>query len=70
MAVEVVELVAMEPLLAAKGIAFDKGELRFSVDISGAAHLLRGTVEGEAITGSIQKGGQSASGTFTIKFVE
>ena len=53
-----------------KNVSFDKGDLRFSVDISGAAHLFRGTVEGEAITGSIQKGDQSASGSFTIKFVE
>jgi hypothetical protein len=54
-----------------KNVSFDKGELRFSVDISGAAHLFRGTVEGESINGSVQKGeGKAASGSFTIKFLE
>jgi hypothetical protein len=54
-----------------KNVAFDKGELRFAVDIAGAALVFRGKVAGVAIDGSIQKGADKGpTGSFSLKFVE
>jgi hypothetical protein len=54
-----------------KNVAFDKGELRFAVDIAGAALVFRGKVAGVAIDGSIQKGSDKGpTGSFNLKFVE
>jgi hypothetical protein len=54
-----------------KDVALDKGSLRFTIDISGASHVFRGTVEAGAMSGTTQKAGdKSAAGSFTLKFVE
>jgi hypothetical protein len=54
-----------------KDVSLDKASLRFTVDISGAAQVFRGTVEAGTIGGSVQKSAdKSAAGSFTIKFVE
>jgi hypothetical protein len=54
-----------------KSVSFERGDLRFTVDIAGAVHAFKGTFQGEVITGSVQKGSlRSATGTFTLKLVE
>ena len=54
-----------------KDVSVDKGNLRFGVDLSGTAQVFRGAVEAGAITGTVQKtADKSASGSFTLKFVE
>ena len=44
---------------------------RFTADIAGAAQTFRGVLDAGTITGTVQKTAEkSASGSFTIKFVE
>jgi IPT/TIG domain/FHA domain len=54
-----------------KDVSADKSSLRFSVDIAGGTRAFRGAVEAGLLTGTIQKtSDRSASGSFTLKFVE
>jgi hypothetical protein len=51
---------------------YQKGQLRFVVDLYGSPRLLTGTVAADSITGTISRaGGDKAQlGTFTLRFVE
>ncbi len=51
---------------------YEKGQLRFVVDLYGSPRLLTGTVAADTITGTIERaGGDKAQlGTFTLRFVE
>jgi hypothetical protein len=55
-----------------RDVALDKGTLRFAVDLSGAPLYFRGTVEGQAVSGTIGKSAseKSGPGSFALKFVE
>ena len=62
---------AAEMNMPLKDVSLDKGNLRFAVDLSGAAQIFRGAVEAGTINGTVQKAAdKSASGSFTLKFVE
>ena len=50
-------------------IGFDRGDVRFTVDLQGAANEFRGTLDGNAVTGTIQRRGKAA-GSFALQFVE
>jgi hypothetical protein len=52
-----------------RSIGFDHGDVRFTVDLQGAANDFRGTLDGNTVTGTIQRRGKAA-GSFTLQFVE
>jgi hypothetical protein len=50
-------------------IAFDRGQLGFTVDLQGTAYRFRGTLENNTVAGTIERGGKAAV-PFTLQFVE
>lgn len=50
-------------------IVFDRGSVRFTVDLQGTANEFRGTLEGNAITGTVERRGKPPA-SFTLQFVE
>jgi hypothetical protein len=50
-------------------IAFDHGQLSFTVDLQGTAYRFRGTLENNSVTGTIERSGKPAV-PFTLQFVE
>lgn len=52
-----------------RNIGFDSGAVRFTVDLQGAANEFRGTLDANAVTGTIQRRGKAA-GSFALQFVE
>jgi IPT/TIG domain/FHA domain len=54
---------------ALRNIGFDHGDVRFTVDLQGAANDFRGTLDGNTVTGTVERRGKAA-GSFTLQFVE
>jgi hypothetical protein len=52
-----------------RNIGFDSGTVRFTVDLQGAANEFRGTLDGNSVTGTVQRRGKAA-GSFKLQFVE
>jgi len=50
-------------------IAFDRGQVSFTVDLQGTACRFRGTLENTTVTGTIERTGRPAF-PFTLQFVE
>jgi hypothetical protein len=50
-------------------IAFDRGDVRFTVDQQGTAYHFKGTLEGNTVMGTIERAGK-APASFTLQFVE
>lgn len=55
-----------------RDIVYEKGALRFVVDVSGSSRMFSGTVAADAIAGTIQRttGDKAATGRFTLKYVD
>jgi len=55
-----------------RDITYDKGTLRFVVDLSGSPRLFSGPVEADSIEGTIQRaaGDKAQMGRFTLKYAE
>jgi hypothetical protein len=53
----------------AREIGFDRGDVRFTVDQQGTAYHFKGTLEGNTVTGTIERAGKSPA-KFTLQFVE
>jgi hypothetical protein len=51
-------------------VSFQKNEVRFTVDISGAARVFTGTVQGGTLAGTIARGSVKAAGRFSLRYVE
>jgi hypothetical protein len=52
-----------------RDVGFDRGSVRFTVDQQGTAYRFKGTLEGNTVTGTIERAGRSPA-TFTLQFVE
>jgi hypothetical protein len=52
-----------------RDIAFDRGNVRFTADQQGTAYRFKGTLEGNTVTGTIERTGKPAA-SFTLQFVE
>ena len=52
-----------------RDIGFDRGSVRFTVDQQGTAYRFKGTLEGNTVTGAIERAGK-APASFTLTFVE
>jgi len=52
-----------------RDVGFDRGNVRFTADQQGTAYQFKGTLEGNAVTGTIERAGK-APARFTLKFVE
>jgi hypothetical protein len=52
-----------------RDIGFDRGNVRFTVDQQGTAYHFKGTLEGNTVTGTIERTGKSPA-RFTLQFVE
>jgi hypothetical protein len=52
-----------------RDVGFDKGSVRFTVDQQGTAYRFKGTLEGNTVTGTIERAGKSPA-SFTLQFVE
>jgi hypothetical protein len=52
-----------------RDIGFDRGSVRFTADQQGTAYHFKGTLEGNTVTGTIERTGKSAA-RFTLQFVE
>jgi hypothetical protein len=53
-----------------RDVSFQKNEVRFTVDISGAARVFTGTVQGGTLAGTIARGSDKAAGRFSLKYIE
>ena len=55
-----------------RDITYDKGTLRFVVDLSGSPRLFSGPVQADSIEGTIQRatGDKAEMGRFTLKYAE
>jgi hypothetical protein len=52
-----------------RDIGFDRGSVRFTVDQQGTSYRFKGTLEGNAVTGTIERAGKPPA-RFTLTFVE
>jgi hypothetical protein len=52
-----------------RDIGFDRGSVRFTVDQQGTAYRFKGTLEGNTVTGTVERAGKPPA-TFTLQFVE
>ena len=52
-----------------RNIGFDRGNVRFTGDLQGAANEFRGTLDGNKVTGTIERPGK-AKAPFELQFVE
>jgi hypothetical protein len=59
----------IEVRAAARDIGFDRGSVRFTADQQGAAYRFKGTLEGNAVTGTVDRPGR-APARFNLRFVE
>jgi hypothetical protein len=50
-------------------IGFDRGSVRFTVDQQGTAYHFKGTLEGNTVTGTVERAGKPPA-SFTLQFVE
>jgi hypothetical protein len=55
-----------------RDVVYDKGTLRFVVDLAGSPRQFAGTMKSDTIEGSISKttGDKAAVGRFTLKYAE
>jgi hypothetical protein len=53
-------------------IVYERGSLRFLVEVLGSPRLFSGNLQGDSITGTIQRGpaDKAAAGHFSLKYVE
>jgi hypothetical protein len=59
----------IEVKAAVRDIGFDRGSVRFTADQQGTAYHFKGTLEGNTVTGTIERAGK-APARFTLQFVE
>ena len=52
-----------------RDIGFDRGSVRFTADQQGTAYRFKGTLEGNTVTGTIERAGKSPA-KFTLQFME
>ena len=52
-----------------RDVGFDRGNVRFTADQQGTAYHFKGTLEGNTVTGTIERAGKSPA-KFTLQFVE
>ena len=52
-----------------RDIGFDRGSVRFTADQQGTAYRFKGTLEGNTVTGTIERAGKPPA-SFTLRFVE
>jgi hypothetical protein len=57
---------------ALRDVSYQKGGIRFAVDVAGSPRFFSGTVQGEKMTGTVQKseGDKGPAGSFSLRFVE
>jgi hypothetical protein len=53
-----------------RDVTFQRNEVRFQVDLQGAARTFSGTLSGGTLSGTIAKGGDKAAGHFTLTYVD
>ena len=53
-----------------RDVGFQRNEVRFLVDISGATRAFSGTLSGGTLSGTIAKGADKAAGRFSLTYVE
>jgi uncharacterized protein (TIGR03437 family) len=55
-----------------RDVKYEKGGIRFAVDVAGSSRFFVGTVEGAAMKGTVAKsdGEKSPAGTFSLRYVE
>ncbi len=56
-----------------RDVAYDKGTLRFRVDVAGSPCLFSGSVQTDSISGTVQRttaGKAAPPGTFSLKYLE
>jgi hypothetical protein len=52
-----------------RDIGFERGNVRFTADLQGTAYQFKGTLEGNVVTGTIERAGRPPA-RFTLQFVE
>jgi hypothetical protein len=52
-----------------RDIGFDRGSVRFTADQQGTAYHFKGTLEGNTVTGTVERAGKPPA-SFTLRFVE
>jgi hypothetical protein len=52
-----------------RDVGFDRGSVRFTVDQQGTPYRFKGTLEGNTVSGTIERAGKSPA-SFTLQFVE
>jgi hypothetical protein len=52
-----------------RDVGFDRGSVRFTADLQGTSYRFKGTLEGNAVTGTIERTGRSPA-RFTLQFAE
>jgi len=57
---------------ALRDVKYEKGGIRFAVDVAGSPRFFAGTVEGAAMKGTVAKSDaeKSPAGTFALRYVE
>ncbi len=59
----------IEVKAAARDIGFDRGSVRFTADQQGTAYRFKGTLEGNTVTGTVERAGKPPA-RFNLRFVE
>jgi hypothetical protein len=52
-----------------RDVGFDRGSVRFTADLRGTSYRFKGTLEGNAVTGTIERAGRSPA-RFTLQYAE
>jgi hypothetical protein len=52
-----------------RDVGFDRGNVRFTADLQGTSYRFRGTLEGNAVAGTIERAGRSPA-RFTLQYAE
>jgi hypothetical protein len=52
-----------------RDVGFDRGSVRFTADLQGTAYRFKGTLEGNGVTGSIERAGKPPA-RFTLQYAE
>jgi hypothetical protein len=60
---------AIEVRAPLRDVAFERGELRFTADLQGAAYRFKGPLDGNNVNGTVERPGKTAL-PFTMQFVE
>jgi hypothetical protein len=51
-------------------VTFQRNEVRFLVDVSGATRVFTGALSGGTLSGTVAKGTDKAAGRFSLTYVE